>query len=174
MFKKLLLAACLGLTLGACNESEEKTGLPNNYVWATFNPCIEEGRFTGRNMHFYGTSTVVDAQGGEYVDRAAYFEFAGSDNRLTLYMHNTRFAAAMPPVRMSIPRVPYTGSGNAIGFEAAEVIPEAFVPNLGYQPVERYLITDLDGSVEDIDCRVEFTCAGIYRVRFEGRQIVGR
>lgn len=174
MLKKLLLAACLGLTLGACNDEEPDTGLPNNYVWAESNPCIVEGKMHGKNMHFYGRTRVTDAQGGEYVDPTAYFEFAGGAEQLSLYMHKTRFAEAMPPLEMRLAHLPYTGSDNGIALAVERVIPDYNVPGLGYQPAERYTITDLEVSVSGIDCRVEFTCAGVFDVLFEGRQIVER
>jgi len=173
MLKKLLLLACTACTLSACNDDGTKhTGLPYDYVWAQHNDCIENGRFTGRNMHFYGRATVVGAGGATYVDDKAHFEFAGSSDEFVLYMHQTRFAAEMPPVEMRIPGVPYEGSGRTIAFAAERIVPEAYIANMGYTSMERYVITDLEGSVDDIDCRVEFTCAGIYRMAFEGRQIV--
>lgn len=92
-------------------------------------------------------------------------------------MHKTRFAADMPGVEMRIPNVPYTPTGDkSLTFSLDEVIPEAERPNAvgggaTYVPVERYVITQLAGSIDNTLCRVEFTCAGIYHVVFEGSLI---
>lgn len=175
MLKKLFLLALTASTLAACND-DDKTGLPNNYVYLKENTLIVDGKLQGSNLHFYGTSTVTDAKGGTFVDKGAYFEFAGLHD-FTLYMHKTRFAAAMPGVEMRLSDVPYTAAGDrGIAFDVERIIPEAYRPNAeggggSHQPVERYVITDLDGTIDNLACRVTFTCAGIYRVVFEGSLI---
>lgn len=175
MLKKLLLLTVAISTLAACND-DDKTGLPNNYVYLKENTLIVDGKLQGSNLHFYGTSTVTDNKGGTFVDKGAYFEFAGL-HEFTLYMHKTRFAAGMPGVEMRLSDVPYTAAGDrGIAFELERIVPEAYRANEvggggSYQPVERYLITDLDGTIDNLACRVTFTCAGIYRVVFEGSLI---
>ena len=42
----------------------------------------------------------------------------------------------------------------------------------GYQPVAKYVITDLEGSIDNLKCHVSFTCAGVYKVEYEGRLII--
>lgn len=173
MLKKLFLFALTACTLAACNK-DEGTGLPYDYVYLKENTNISEGHLQGSNMHFYGTSTVTDATGGVFTYRKAHFELAGLDD-FHLYMHKTRFAADMPGVEMRIPNVPYTPTGDkSLTFSLDEVIPEAERPNAvgggaTYVPVERYVITQLAGSIDNTLCRVEFTCAGVYHVRFRGQ-----
>lgn len=175
MLKKLLLLTVTISTLAACNV-DDKTGLPNNYVYLKENTLIVDGKLQGSNLHFYGTSTVTDDKGGTFVDKGAYFEFAGL-HEFTLYMHKTRFAAGMPGVEMRLSDVPYTAAGDrGIAFEVERIIPEALPPNTmwgnaGQFPVAKYEITDLDGTIDNLACRVSFTCAGIYRVVFEGSLI---
>lgn len=41
-----------------------------------------------------------------------------------------------------------------------------------YRPVERYKITNLTGAIDGVDCRVSFTCAGVFQVIYEGRLII--
>lgn len=165
MLKKLFLFALTACTLAACNK-DEGTGLPYDYVYLKENTNISEGHLQGSNMHFYGTSTVTDATGGVFTYRKAHFELAGLDD-FHLYMHKTRFAADMPGVEMRIPDVPYTPTGDkSLTFSLDEVIPEAERPNAvgggaTYVPVERYVITQLAGSIDNTLCRVEFTCAGV-------------
>ena len=92
-------------------------------------------------------------------------------------MHKTRFAAGMPGVEMRLRTVPYAPTGDkSLAFDVAELVPEALRANetgggSSYQPVERYRITDLEGRIDGVTCRVAFTCAGIYRVVYEGRLI---
>jgi len=175
MLKKLFLFALAACTLAACNK-DEGTGLPYDYVYLKENTNISEGHLQGSNMHFYGTSTVTDATGGVFTYRKAHFELAGLDD-FHLYMHKTRFAADMPGVEMRIPDVPYTPTGDkSLTFSLDEVIPEAERSNAvgggaTYVPVERYVITQLAGSIDNTLCRVEFTCAGVYHVVFEGSLI---
>lgn len=178
MLKKLLLLALAACALAACNDDDE-TGLPNNYVYLKENTLISGGKLQGSNLHFYGTSTVTDARGGIFTDKKAHFEFAGL-HEFTLYMHKTRFAAGMPGVEMRIEDVPYTAAGDkGIAFSVEEIIPQALRKNevgggASYQPVERYVITSLDGKIDDLACRISFTCAGVYDVVFEGRLIGNR
>lgn len=171
--KKILFLLLTCAAFAACND-DDTPGIR----YATENDLIENGHLTGSNMHFYGTSTVIDAQGKTFTDTKAWFEFAGGSEDFALYMHKTRFAAAMPGVEMRMYSVPYTPSGvNALVFSEQELIPDALRDNAAgggssYQPVERYKITGLEGWVNGIDCRVSFTCAGVYKVTYEGRMII--
>ena len=66
-------------------------------------------------------------------------------------------------------------SAGAFGIE--EIIPSALKENnegggSSYQPVERYKITNLTGAIDGVDCRVSFTCAGVFQVIYEGRLII--
>lgn len=170
--KRFFLLAFAALALTACNDDSDDA--PR---FAAENTRIEDGSLTGSNMHFLGTATATSADGAAYVDRQAEFEFAGLDN-FTLYMHRTRFAAAMPALEMRLFDQPYTpGTGAAFSFDLTSVVPEVRLPdaNGGYAwtPLEAYTLTEVAGSVEGTVCRVGFTCnvprLGTYRVEYEGR-----
>lgn len=172
--KKILFLLFAAAAFAACNDDD---GAPK-VRYATTNDALENGHLTGTNMHFYGTSTVTDAQGKVFTDDDAWFEFAGDSKDFALYMHKTRFAANMPGVEMRLYTVPYTPEGDkSLVFAMEEIIPQALKENetgggSSYQPVERYRITDLDGSIDGVDCHVSFTCAGIYQVVYEGKLII--
>ena len=84
-------------------------------------------------------------------------------------MHQTRFAAGMPAVEMRIPAIAYTGEGNTVSFSVESIVPEALIAAAGsYQPMERYRLTDVEGSINGIICRMRFVCAGEYKVEYEG------
>lgn len=169
--KKLIFMLLLTAAFTACNDDDDA-----GYRFLDTNPFIEEGHLSGHNLHFYGTSTVRDAQGNLFTDNEAYFEFAGLDD-ICLYMHKTRFAAAMPGVEMRLREVPYSPTGDAsLSFSVQELIPQAKRDNevgggWSYVPVERYRITGLEGSIDGVVCRVRFTCAGVYDVVYEGRLV---
>ena len=172
--KKILFLLFAAAAFAACNDDD---GTPK-IRYATTNDAIENGHLTGTNMHFYGTSTVTDTNGGTFTDDEAWFEFAGGSGDFALYMHKTRFAANMPGVEMRLYTVPYKPTGDkSLSFAEEELIPEALKENevgggSSYQPVARYKITDLEGSIDGVNCHVSFTCAGIYQVNYEGRLII--
>lgn len=175
--KLILLILAVGTTV-ACNDDDD-TGLPNNFVYLKENTLIRDGQLQGSNLHFYGTSTVTDSRGDVITDKRAYFEFAGL-KQFTLYMHRARFAAGMPAADMRLSDISYTATGDrSIAFAVAQITPEVLRANAvgggaSYRPVEEYLITSLDGAIDDLACRVSFTCAGEYDVLFEGRLIGNR
>lgn len=180
MLKKLLLLSFAAFTMAACNDEAD-----DGVRYATHNPSIVDGVFTSDNMHFYGTATVTHvSDGSTYTDPKAWFEFAGDRESLTIYMHATRFAATMPALEMRIHRMPYTpGEGASLSFSAASTVPQVRLPNevgggYSYQDRPSYMLTDVEGSVEDILCRISFTCdvpvprLGTYRMEYEGLLLV--
>lgn len=170
--KRFFLLAFATLALTACNDDSD--GAPR---FAAENTRIEDGSLTGSNMHFLGTATATSADGAAYVDRQAEFEFAGLDS-FTLYMHRTRFAAAMPALEMRLFDQPYIpGTGAAFSFALPSVVPQVNLPNQvggGYTwtSLKAYTLTEVAGSVEGTVCRVAFSCdvpkLGVYRVEYEG------
>ena len=172
--KKILFLLFAAAAFAACNDDD---GEPK-VRYATTNDGIENGYLQGANLHFYGTSTVTDAKGETFTDPEAWFEFAGGPESFSLYMHKTRFAANMPGVEMRLQTVTYTPeSDKSLGFAKEEIIPYALKENAtgggsGYQPVAKYVITDLEGSIDNLKCHVSFTCAGVYKVEYEGRLII--
>lgn len=172
--KRLFLLACAALACGACNDDDSEA-----IRFARENTRIEDGHLGGSNMIFYGRSVTTAADGSAYVDDKARFEFAGGNDRLALYMHQTRFAAQMPSLKMQLRPVPYTpGVGAALTFALERIVPNVLLPNAvgggySYQPLPSYELTDLTGSIDGVLCRVGFACdvpnLGSYRVEFEGR-----
>lgn len=177
MLKKLLLLSFAAFALAACNDEADE-----GVQYATSNPSIVDGVFTSDNMHFYGTAKVTDSEGNVFTDPEAWFEFAGDRETLTIYMHQTRFAAQMRALEMRIHRIPYTpGEGASLSFTAESTVPQVRLPNqvgggYSYQPMPLYTLTDVEGSVDNTLCRIAFTCMvpqlGTYRMEYEGRLLV--
>ena len=172
--KKILFLLFAATAFAACNDDD---GAPK-IRYASTNDGIENGYLQGVNLHFYGTSTVTDAKGGTFTDDEAWFEFAGGPESFSLYMHKTRFAANMPGVEMRLQTVTYTPeSDKSLSFSKGEIIPYALKENetgggSSYQPVAKYVITDLEGSIDNVNCHVSFTCAGVFNVTYEGKLII--
>ena len=145
--KKILFLLFAAAAFAACNDDD---GEPK-VRYATTNDGIENGYLQGANLHFYGTSTVTDAKGKTFTDPEAWFEFAGGPESFSL--------------------------DKWLNFVREEIIPSALKENnegggSSYQPVERYKITNLTGAIDGVDCRVSFTCAGVFQVIYEGRLII--
>ena len=122
----LLLGLCACSLFGISCEDDEAPKVH----YASSNGSIVDGVFNSDNMHFYGTATVTDENGNSFSDEEAWFEFAGDHETLTIYMHATRFAAAMPALDMRIHRMPYTpGQGASLSFTAASTVPQVRLPN---------------------------------------------
>lgn len=172
--KKFLFLLLAAAAFAACNDDDGEPKIR----YASVNDAIENGHLTGTNMQFYGTSTVTNGKNETFTDDKAWFEFAGDSKDFALYMHKTRFAAAMPGVEMRLYTVPYSPtSDKSLSFAMESIIPQALKENAegggsSYQPVAHYKITDLEGSIDGVNCRVSFTCAGIYNVVYEGRLII--
>lgn len=173
--KKFFLLLFAAAAFAACNDDDGEPKIR----YATINDGIVNGLMQGINMHFYGTATVTEEQqNSTYTDNEAYFEFAGGPENFSLYMHKTRFAANMPGVEMRLQTVTYTPKGDkSLNFVREEIIPSALKENnegggSSYRPVERYKITNLTGAIDGVDCRVSFTCAGVFQVIYEGRLII--
>ena len=159
--KKIILLLLTVAAFAACDKEDGTSKIR----YASENTSISDGFFTSDNMHFYGTATVTDSEGGTYTDPEAWFEFAGDRETLALYMHQTRFAAAMPALA-------------SLSFEVENIIPQVRLPNevgggYSYQPMPSYALSDIEGSVDNTLCRVAFTCTvprlGTYRMEYEGR-----
>ena len=176
--KKLLFLLFAAAAFAACNDDD---GAPK-IRYASTNDGIVDGHLQGINMFFYGRAVATDDTGDTYTDDEALFEFAGGPSGdseyFSLYMHKTRFAANMPGVEMRLQTVTYTPKGDkSLNFVREEIIPSALKENnegggSSYQPVERYKITNLTGAIDGVDCRVSFTCAGVFQVIYEGRLII--
>lgn len=173
--KKLLFLLLATAALAACNDDPEKIH------YASTNEGIENGKLTGKNMHFYGRAVVTADDGSEYIDEEAYFEFAGGQSGdgqyITVYMHKTRFAAQMPALEMRIYHTPYTGSGKSVAFSAVSIVPEVLLSaNNRWQAMPSYTLTDVEGSIDDLQCKLSFTCTvpklGTYQMQYEGKLVI--
>ena len=97
-------------------------------------------------------------------------------------MHQTRFAEKMPQLDMRIYRIPYTGGeGASLSFSSESLIPQVRLPNqvgggYSYQDMPSYTLTEVEGAIDEIVCRMSFTCdvpkLGTYRMEYEGRLLV--
>ena len=174
---RLMLLSLAALTLfGACDDAETPVAgdLPAGYVWASANDAIVDGAVKAP-MLFLGRAEVETIATGErYVDEKARFEVAPTvaaspdeARTVALYMHETRFAAQMPPLEMEAHGIGYTAATNGVALAAARIVPQ-----IAGTPYERYTLTEIDGKTEGIDFSLTFVCAGIYRVRYVGRLIV--
>ncbi len=167
--KKILTFAFAALALvafTACNDSDDTA-----ISYPTDNPYIENGMFEGDNMHFYGKLQSTSAAGEVFATDGVHFEFAGgTDGKAVLYMHATQFAAAMPGIEMRLKHIEYTGEGKKLTFSTESIVPEANLSgNLGdYKPFDRFTISNFAGTVDNISCKINFSCIG-YIVNFEGR-----
>lgn len=178
--KKLLLLIFAALALVACddkdNDKDKDNGLPAGYKYATTNDLVGEGRILD-DIHFFGTSQVSNTmapQAASFVDKKAHFELtkSSSEGISILYMHATRFAAAMPAVEMRLPGVPVTGSDKTLTFTAERIVPENFIAATNqWVSNERYAITDIKGSIDNTLIEITFTCAGMFKVSYSGKLI---
>ena len=173
MLKKLLMMSFAAFALAACNDEADE-----GVQYASSNPEIVDGVYSGQTMHFYGTATVTNTtDNSTYTDPETWFEIHG-DKGLVVYMHQTRFAASMPAQEMRIYRIPYTpGEGASLSFSEPTFTPEAELPNTegggsSYQEVPQFALTDLEGSIEETRLHMAFTCMGTYRMEYEGRLLV--
>ncbi|MEG0807704.1 MAG: hypothetical protein RR410_05055 [Alistipes sp.] len=185
MFKKFFLVTLAACTFAACSNDDNNdtttppVQLPDGWVFAKTNTAIGDGALTS-SMRFFGTSAVrtmgsakSDNQGVTYTDPAAQFEITtAADGKLYLYMHATRFAAAMPPVEMRLAATS-TFAPNAVTMAERMVVPENFVPATStWVANAKYTITELECKVTDTQCRVVFTCAGRFQVYYKGQLIL--
>ncbi|WP_195498562.1 hypothetical protein [Alistipes timonensis] len=176
--KKILFLLFAAAAFAACNDDD---GAPK-IRYASTNDGIVNGHLQGINMFFYGRAVATDDTGDAYTDDEALFEFAGGPSGdseyFSLYMHKTRFAASMPPFEMKIPHTHYTGKGNSIAFSEESIVPEAILPGQdGYQPLPSYTLTEVEGTIDGVNCRVSFTCTvpkleKTYRMEYEGKLII--
>lgn len=177
-FCTLLLTLAALTTFSACDDGDdtppEGNGLPAGYDWARNNDAVADG-WVNTSMLFFGRAEVETIATGErFVDEKARFELVPSEAQapaeqrtLALFMHETRFADKMPPLEMEAYGIRYTPAAGWIDVEAEQV-----VPRIAGTPYERYVLTEIDGQVRDVELSLTFVCAGTYRVEYTGRLIV--
>lgn len=169
------ISACALLFCAACDDNDN-----NGPDFETVNDEIVDGQIVDDDaMLFLGTSTVTNPDGTTFVDENARFSIVGEGyptefnpaTALTVYMRGVRFAATMPGILMRLYNLPYTaGTGPNLTFaDAGPLTPQANIATTGWTDYGRYAITNLDGAIANVLCRVEFDCMGTYHVKFEGR-----
>ncbi len=166
----LMLAACV-----ACDDNN------NGPDYEDHNDNILNGAIVDRDpMVFLGTSTVTNPDGTTFVEKDARFSIVGnfptliapSATSLSLYMHQVRFAEAMPGLEMRILDLSYTGAGSSLTFKNdGPLTPQAYIAGADWTDYAKYPITALDGSIVNVNCRIAFTCMGSHQVVFEGRML---
>lgn len=171
------ISACALLFCAACDDNDN-----NGPDFETVNDEIVNGQIVDDDaMLFLGTSTVTAPDGTAFTDEQARISIFG-DGRptlvapattLTVQMHGTRFAAAMPALEMQLPALAYTpGTGPRLTFTAAgPLVPQAYINGTGWTDQANYPITDLAGAIDNVRCTLAFTCMGSHRVEFEGRML---
>lgn len=176
--KKLLLFAFLLAACVACDDNDN-----NGPEFETENDEIVNGQIVDDDaMVFLGTSTVTNPDGTTFVDENARFIIVGDGlpsivapaTTLTVYMRQVRFAAAMPGIEMRMRDLGYTPgiTGPNLTFaNAGPIVPQASIAGTPWADYEKYAITDLDGAIANVNCRISFTCMGAFRVVFEGRML---
>ncbi len=171
MLKKLFMPAFAAVAIfafTACNGNDDDSN-----IFAKTNDLIEDGQILD-NMWFYGPSVVTTVEtGATYTDKNAWFEItaANSESNSMIYMHATRFAAAMPAVEMRL-LAEFQGSGKQIEAATPSVVPEAYIKTTEqWTPMARYIMTGFTAEIDGINCTVKFTCAGAYDVVFTGRLV---
>lgn len=178
MLKKLLFIACATFSLASCNDKDDNGGnsnLPDGYKYAETNELISEGQIMD-NIHFFGVSTVKTISSGAiYTDDKAHFELtpASGAGASILYLHATRFAAAMPAIQMRFTDLKFAGENKTISAAATQFAPENLVAATNtWTSNSRYMITDFSAKIVGTSCEVTFTCAGIYSVTYRAMQII--
>jgi len=148
--KTFMMSAAILATLfaGACSKDEtEEEPLP----------------YTGSS--YLGTVTVL-YNGEDYDNENITVDLSANepaDGTLSMTIHQIRFVPQMPvTVDVSIPTVKYTRTDDGITFSADSVVPYS-----GVVPVERYLVTGLEGSVKGDDCTFTVNF-GAYPTSFNG------
>ncbi len=176
MMKKFFLFALALTTCIACDDDHNGPDFENN------NDEIVNGKIVDDDpMEFLGTMTVTNPDGPTFVNENARFDIVGDGyptplapaTTLTVYMRQMRFAAAMPALEMRINTLTYTpGVGPNLTFTTAgPVVPQAYIAGAGWTDFDKYAITNLNGTINNVQCTIEFTCMGTHRVTFEGRML---
>ena len=174
------VSACALLFCAACDDNDR----PDGPEFETVNDDIVDGRIVDDDaMDFLGISTVTNPDGTTFDDDNAVFSIVGEGRptvfnpatALTVYMRGVRFAAGMPVgINMRLYHLPYIpGMGPNLTFTAAgPLTPQANIAGTGYTDFNKYTVTNLDGAIDNVRCRVEFDCFDgkkTYHVKFEGR-----
>jgi hypothetical protein len=171
---KSYLFLVLALCSMACSKSDNDD---DSSRYATTNNGVVDGYLNGSNLQFSGSSVATNTDAGAYTDAEACFEVNGDKLVLNLYMHQTRFAAAMPALEMRVSNLSYTpGTGAALSFDIDSIVPEVLLPDTeggySYQPLPSYTLTALKGTLSGTQLCVSFSCdvprLGNYQVSYRG------
>ena len=171
MKKLLILLLAAPLLFAACSD-DDLDFITNPPVagedYADTNTRIENGRIVGE-MSFRGSYDVSDKNGMAYNNPMAEFAVKPSGEGLAVYMNGVKFAQAMPALDIRMTDIEYMGEGLRVEFAAGKIIPDAFIKAAGWQPFDKYPMTEVRGSIDGITLRIEMKCMGVYTILYAGK-----
>lgn len=142
------------------------------FAAAAFAACDDDKDYGTANEDYTGTLTVTLANDPAQVNTFENKHFSlvsGADGTLTLWMHETQFIPQMPVLTMEVPGIAYTRMPEQLKLSA-----ERIVPKMGGTPYEKYVITNLTGTLTDAEpddrLTLSFECMG-FRVTYTGTEI---
>ncbi|MEG1611738.1 MAG: hypothetical protein RRZ83_03240 [Alistipes sp.] len=132
----------------------------------TFSSCDLEDDPIYISFDYTGVMSVIPLNGGtNYTYENVRFSLVEQSNHtFTLWMYNTHFVPQMPPLTMAIPDISYANSA-----VMTSLLGNNIVPFVGGTPYDRYLITELSGTIANSGLNIAFNCMG-YRVTYIGTQ----
>ncbi|MEG0499210.1 MAG: hypothetical protein RSB29_02425 [Alistipes sp.] len=132
----------------------------------TFSSCDLEDDPIFISLDYTGVMSVIPLDGGpSYTWENVHFSLLEEGNHtFTLWMYNTHFVPQMPPLTMAVPDISFANSA-----VMTSLLGNNIVPFVGGTPYDRYLITELSGTVANSGLNIAFNCMG-FRVTFVGMQ----
>ena len=135
--KKLVFLLATMLVLTACDENKPET-------------AEEQASVTFAKATYFeasGTNTVPNVEGEKKdqpfsMDNVRAEVVMQADNTLYINLYGIKFASKMPAIDMVIPGVQYTRTADKITLSGDNII-----PTMGNNPVERYVVTNLTGTI---------------------------
>ena len=135
--KKLVFLLATMLVLTACDENKPET-------------AEEQASVTFAKATYFeasGTNTVPNVEGENKdqpfsMDNVRAEVVLQTDNTLNINLYGIKFASKMPAIDMVIPGVQYTRTADKITLSGDNII-----PTMGNNPVERYVVTNLTGTI---------------------------
>ena len=172
MKKLLLMLLAAPLFFAACSDDDTDfiTNPPAvGEDLAEENTAIVEGVVKGE-MRFRGKYTVTDKNGViGYENQGAKFNITTAGTGLGVEMNGVKFADGMPALDIRMQPIDYAGEGKAVHFIEDKIIPEAFIKAAGWQPFDKYPMTEVRGEVNGLRFTITMKCMNVYTIRYEGQ-----
>ena len=150
--KRLFYVTLAIIMLTACSNRHD-----NEHTVKTFD-----------GAHYIGTVTV-QYNNESYENNPITVDFTLNNKRdsVSITIYSIKFVPQMPvTIDVTIPSVKYAITDNGIVFSADKV-----VPYMGVVPVERYLVTGLDGTIAEDKCNFSVNF-GPYPTTFSGTEVL--